>query len=215
MLKAVLFDLDGTLLDTGEGIMASVAHAVEVMGYPPLTHEQLRTFVGPPLAYSYKRYLGCSDEEAAEGILIFRAYYLQGAILRAVPYPGIPELLAGLGERGIRCAVATSKPQSSAELLLNHFELTPLFGTICGADLKEHLTKADIIRRCLSNLDLAPCECVMVGDTEYDALGAQEAGVPFVAASYGYGYAPGEMPDAPHVGVAATAEEIAALLGVG
>ena len=184
-MKRIIFDLDGTLLDTSPGILESVRYAAEIMGYPELPMEKLYTFIGPPLRDSFMRCYGC-DRAEAEGLTAeYRKHYREGALLNAKPYDGILELCEALRGAGYQLSVATSKPQVFAEQILHHFGFDKYMDQICGADLEGKLTKADLIRRCIG--DRNPSACIMVGDTEYDAKGAQEAGISFIGVRYGFG----------------------------
>ena len=203
----VIFDLDGTLADTGPGIMESVRYATEKYGYPELSEELLRSFVGPPLGDSFMRCCGCDREEAEKLTAAYREHYRAGAMLHAEPYEGIFDLLGELCRRGHRTAVATGKPQAFAERVLKHFGFEKYLTEIHGADFEGRLTKADIIRMCIRDGESA----VMVGDTEQDARGAAEAGVPFIGVRYGYGNLK-EMEKYPCIGMADTAKEILPLL---
>ena len=196
--KLVLFDLDGTLLDTSEGIVESVRWAAERLGWPALSQSQLLSFIGPPLTVSFRRCYGCDAEQAAALTAAYREHYREGAMFRARPYDGIVSVCETLLQRGCATAVATSKPEVFAKQVLQKFDMDRLFTVIHGADMGGSLSKADVIRLCLEELGAAPSECLMVGDTQHDAAGAQELGVPFLGVTYGFGNL-SEMHTAPHV----------------
>ena len=186
-IQCVIFDLDGTLLDTSPGITECVRYAGEKLGYPSLSEEQLLSFIGPPLQDSFMRVYGCDRSQAEALTAAYREQYRKGAILKAKPYDGMETLLAALGQRGLCAAVATGKPQMYAEQILRNFELDRFFRVIHGEDLEGKLKKSELIRLCAEDTGV-PCEqCVMIGDTEYDARGAKDAGVPFIGVSYGFG----------------------------
>lgn len=193
----VVFDLDGTLLDTSPGIFESVRYATNALGYRELSQDELLSFIGPPLVDSFMRCYGCSEEEARRLTAAYRVHYPKGALLNARPYDGVFELCDELRKAGACLAVATSKPQVYSERILSHFGFE--FPIIHGADLKGVLTKTDLIRLCAQ--DSGASATVMVGDTEYDAEGARQAGVPFVAVTYGFGNRE-KMLACPHIGVA-------------
>ncbi len=205
MLRNVIFDLDGTLVDTSSGIIESVEFAVTKLKHPKLSQEQILSFIGPPLKSSFIRCFGCDETEADRLTNEFRQYYRQGALLHAKPYDGIMELCYQLCNSGIQITVATSKPQAYAEQILRYFGFERYISVIHGADEKGTLSKADLIRMCIRGLDLS--SCVMVGDTEHDAKGAVEVGISFIAVSYGYGN-PKEMLKYTHIGLANTPLEI-------
>ena len=133
------------------------------------------------------RCYGCSEKEADQLTLTYREHYRQGALLNAVPYDGILETCRKLSEMDLLLAVATSKPRYFAEQILAHFCFNRYITVVHGADMAGKLTKADLIKLCIS--DFTPENCLMIGDTEHDAKGAQEAGVPFLGVSYGFGNA--------------------------
>ena len=122
MYETILFDLDGTLTDSGLGITRAVQYALGQMGYDVPPRESLFSFIGPPLHKSFRRHCGIGEEEAVEMVRQFRVYYNEmGGILENEVYPGIRELLADLKKAGKRLLIATSKPQAAAELVMHHF----------------------------------------------------------------------------------------------
>ena len=198
-ISCVVFDLDGTLVDTSPGIIESIKYASKKLNYPKLSQEQLLSFIGPSLKASFTRCYGCNDSEADRLTDTYRAHYRQGSLLNARPYDGIIKLCEELVNAGIQLKVATSKPQEFAEQILRHFGFERYFSVICGADMQGKLSKADLIRSCVKELDLSGC--VMVGDTEHDAKGAAETGISFIGVSYGFGNLK-EMLNYPHIGLA-------------
>ena len=188
MIRNVIFDLDGTLLDTSEGILLSVEHTVKVLGYGELSLEQKLSFIGPPVQVSLKRLYGLSDEEAQRGAGVFREYYKDKALLKARPYEGIYDLCGMLKERGIRMAVATYKREDYAVKLLKHYDFDRYCDPMHGADNNNVLKKEDIIKMCVDEMGAKKEECVLIGDTDNDAKGAMEAGIPFIAVTYGFGF---------------------------
>lgn len=186
--KGILFDLDGTLLDTSEGIIESVRHTISSLGLPDLNTEALKTFVGPPVQESFKKYFGIDEAKAQEAADIFRSYYKETALFLAKPYPGIHVLLEQLIKNNLRIGVATYKREDYAKTLLEHFDIAPFCDSICGADNENKLTKTDIIIKCLHDLSLQAKETVLIGDTIHDARGASNAGIPFIGVAYGFGF---------------------------
>lgn len=188
MIDSVIFDLDGTLLDTSQGVLECVRFAADSLGCPPLPREQLLRFIGPPLTDSFPRYYGLDDASAWEAIRLFRQHYESGAVFHARPYDGIYSLCETLRSHGIRLAVATNKLETQAVRLLSHFGFDRYCSPICGADPEGKQRKSDLIRRCLSAHGTPPARAVLVGDTRYDAEGAAESGVGFLAVTYGFGF---------------------------
>ena len=213
MADTVIFDLDGTLLDTSEGVVECVRYAARTLGSPLLPREQLLRFIGPPLNASFPRYYGYDEDRTQEAIRMFREHYQAGAMFLARPYDGILSLCETLRDHGIRMAVATNKLEPAARRLLTHFGFDRYCDPIRGADPDGRLKKADLIRLVLEEHGIPPARAVLLGDTEYDAAGAAEAGVPFLAVTYGFGFRkPEDLADLPYIGLAASPMDAAAVL---
>lgn len=207
--KSVLFDLDGTLTDSGEGIMNCAAMAMERLGVPVPPREKMRVFVGPPLWNTFRDF-GVPEDRLDEAVEIFRSRYVPIGKFENTPYPGIRELLEALQSQGRKLYVATSKPEVTAREVLEHFDLSRYFTEICGATVdKSRTSKEDVIAYLLK---LAGCreECVMVGDTSYDVTGAAAHGIPTIGVAWGYG----KTEDMVSAGAAAIAESPEDLLRI-
>ncbi|MGI6055105.1 MAG: 3-deoxy-manno-octulosonate cytidylyltransferase, partial [Clostridium sp.] len=185
--RGILFDLDGTLLNTAEGVFSSVRHTVEALHYPPLEEKVLRTFIGPPVKQSLIRAYGLNEQEADRATNLFRDRYKNHDLLKAEPYPGILDLLSWLRKEGFLIGVSTLKREDYALTILEHFQIAPLCDVICGSDFASKMTKADVIRKCLQTLNLSPDEAVLIGDTGSDGTGALETGVDLIGVTYGFG----------------------------
>lgn len=183
---AIIFDLDGTLLDTSPGIFGSVRYAETQMQLKPIENSLLSQFVGPPPKEMYKKFYGLSETEALNAVKYHREYGMEKAIYEAKVYEGIPELLTTIRDKGYRIAVATLKKQVIAEKILNIFGLGKYFDIIIGMDEEESLSKKDTIELAMKYTGVR--EAVMVGDSNYDYLGATEAGVSFIGVAYGFGF---------------------------
>ena len=186
MLKydAVIFDLDGTLTDSLPGIFACTEYALEKMGLPVPPEPVLHRFLGPPLADSFMKYCGMTEEQAANGTELYRERYIPVGWKENRVYPRIRALLSALKEQGAYVAVATGKPQHTSEEILRYFGLLPYLDAVAGPDNRDlHADKADLIRRVLPRGRRA----VMVGDIAGDIKGGQDCGIDTVAALYGYG----------------------------
>lgn len=192
-IKAILFDLDGTLLDTSEGIRHSVRYVLEKLGLPQPSDDRIREFVGPPIQESLMKYAGLSTEEAQEGANIFREFYKNETLFEASVYEGILSLLERLKQNGYKIGVATYKREDYALDILRHFGISPYCEVIHGADNENKLTKADIIDLCCVELGVPKSNIMLVGDTEHDAKGAATAGVKFCAVTWGFGYKSNEV----------------------
>ena len=204
--KAIFFDLDGTLTDSGEGIINCASLALEHFGLPVPSREEMRVFVGPPLDQTLIRF-GVPPEKAQEGIDVFRSRYLVVGKFENSPYPGIHQLLGKLKGQGHRLFVATSKPETTSVEILNKFKLSQYFEVICGATLDgSRVHKADVIAYLLSKIGTAE-EILMVGDTEFDVIGAAAHGIKTIGVSWGYGKV-AEMEQAGAMAIAHTMDEL-------
>lgn len=208
--KTILFDLDGTLTDSGLGIMNCARLALTHYGIPVPSDEQMRSFVGPPLHESFIRH-GIPEEEAQNAIAIYRSRYMTVGKFENFPYPGIPEMLARLQVEGHKLYVATSKPEATSVEILEHFDLAKYFCRICGAsmDLSRN-SKADVIAYLLE-LTGRDANTVMVGDTAFDVIGAKAHGIPTIGVAWGYGKVE-DLEQAGAVSIAGTVEELGTLL---
>ena len=208
--KSIFFDLDGTLTDSGEGIINCAALALEHFGLPVPTREEMRVFVGPPLDKTFIHH-GIPSDRVDEAIRVFRSRYVPIGIFENHPYPGIRELLEQLKAAGHRLFVATSKPEEMALRVLDRFELSGFFEKICGATLDgSRIEKADVIAYLLSQVESVE-NTVMVGDTKFDVLGAAEHGIPTIGITWGYGEEK-EIVTAGAIAIAHSPEELFLLL---
>ena len=208
--KAIFFDLDGTLTDSGEGIMNCATLGLEHFGLPVPSREEMRVFVGPPLDQTFIKF-GVPADKTQEAIEVFRGRYRTVGKFENFPYPGIREALETLKAQGHRLFVATSKPEILANEVLDHFDLAKYFEQIAGATLdgsRSH--KADVITYLLG-LTGDVGQTLMVGDTAYDVLGAAEHGIPTIGVSWGYGEV-ADMEKAGAIAIAHTMEEMVALI---
>ena len=189
MYDTILFDLDGTLTDSGLGITKAVQYALGQMGCEVPPRENLYTFIGPPLHGSFRKHYGMDEETSVEAVRQFRVYYNQmGGILENEVYPGVRELLADLKKAGKRLMIATSKPQAAAELVMRHFGLDEFVPEIIGGtDDPRRNTKGKVIAWCLQESGVDRKTAIMVGDREHDIHGAAENGIPAIGITWGYG----------------------------
>lgn len=203
--KTIIFDLDGTLTDSAEGITNSVKLVMNHFGIPVPGMDVLRTFVGPPLHDMFVKY-GVPEDRIDEAFSVFRGRYLAIGKFENKPYPGIPEMLQTLKSKGYTLYVATSKPEPQAIEILTHFNLAEYFDCICGATLDEsRVDKEDVL--CYL-LDKAPNDTpVMVGDTVYDVVGAKALDIPTIGVSWGYGSVT-DMQEAGAIKIANTTDEL-------
>ncbi|MRG59860.1 HAD hydrolase-like protein [Agromyces sp. CFH 90414] len=210
--SAVLFDLDGTIVDSETEITNSLAHTFSSMGLPVPDDEALRAFVGPPLLDSLRMTAGFTDADAWEALNVYRDHYADHLLASPV-FPGVAGVLERLHAAGVPVALATSKPESMARRVLDHAGLASYFTVIAGAsDDEERSTKADVVAHALGGLQalgIDTSHAVMVGDRGYDTLGAAANGVPTILVEWGYG-SPAEASDA--LAVVHSADQLRTLL---
>ena len=204
--KTIFFDLDGTLTDSGEGIINCVVLALERFSLPVPSRETLRVFVGPPLDKTFVQF-GVPEDRAMEAVEIFRSRYNVVGKFENTPYPGIHDLLKTLKQQGHRLFVATSKPEVTALEVLEKFELTAFFEQICGATFDgTRIHKEDVLAYLLKRIGKQE-NVLMVGDTEYDVLGAAAHGIPTIGVSWGYGKV-AAMQEAGAIAIADTMQQL-------
>lgn len=185
----VIFDVDGTLLDTSEGILTAVRYTIEKFGFSMLSDETIASFIGPPIQDSFAREFGLKGDILQEIATVFRDYYKCGALFKASPYEGIYEVFRKLSERKIQSAIATYKREDCAADLLKHFEFDRYTKNIHGGDHENKLKKKDIIDLCISESNITnKSRIVMIGDTYHDAAGAELSGIDFVGVTFGFGF---------------------------
>ena len=209
--KSVLFDLDGTVTDSSEGIINSIMYALEKLEYVPEDTSVLKKFIGPPLLDSFKKYFGFSDKKSELALKLYRDYYVPIGLYQNRIYDGIEELLQKLNVKGYDVLLATSKPELQAKQVIEHFGLTKYFSFIAGVPLNEKgFTKTDVINYALEHTATKDkSEILMVGDTHFDIEGAKACGIDSVGILYGIGDAD-ELKDATYI--AKTVKELEELL---
>ena len=190
MYKAIFFDLDGTLTESGEGITKSVQYALEKLGKPEEDLDKLRVFIGPPLMEQFMKYADIDETEARKAVEYYRERYAVKGIFENRPYDGVENLLRELKGRGYILAVASSKPEYYVTKILDYFNLSSYFEVVVGSEMNGARTsKTEVIEEALKRLNMSDRrkEVLMVGDKEHDVLGARAAGLACVAVGYGYG----------------------------
>ena len=208
--KSILFDLDGTLTDSGEGIMKSAVYALSHYGIDAPSEAELRTFVGPPLTESFARF-GVPQDQLTKAVEIYRSRYIPIGRFENTPYPGIHGLLEKLKADGHRLYVATSKPEWMSIEILEYFDLAKYFDMICGASTDfSRNSKEAVIAHLLEECG-AQENPIMVGDTAYDVIGAKEHGIPTIGVDWGYGRNE-DMEKAGAIAIAYTVDELYNLL---
>jgi len=187
----VLFDLDGTIIDSAPGIVQSIAHTLRAMDRPVPPMKELLHWVGPPLPQSFESRGGIEPDRVDEAVSIYREQYLNVGAYDAKIFDGMGAILRDLRAEGRHLAIATSKPTTPATLMLEHFTLVPYFSVIAAAADDEsrgekHLIIDDALTG-LANLGIGPSRVLMVGDRIHDIEGARQHGIPCAIVRWGYG----------------------------
>ena len=185
----VIFDFDGTVADSSEGVIASILYAYEAFAKPLPDDETIRQFFGPPLVASFMKYAGVDEKTGEEMTAKYRELYTDNAMYLLKLYDGMGELLKQLKKSGTKIAIASSKPKKFFDKLLGKLEIKEYFDAVCGAAMDEKSTsKKDIIQNALKQLGVEDKSlALMVGDRKYDVLGAKDAGIKCVGVTFGFG----------------------------
>ncbi len=186
MEKAILFDLDGTLTDSGEGIINCATLALEHFGLPVPDRQTMRVFVGPPLDQTFIQF-GVPADKAHEAIAVYRSRYTTIGKFENTPYSGIESLLQQLKAQGHRLFVATSKPEGLSIEILEKFGLAKYFEMVCGATLDGSRSKKEDVIAYLFQQAGQAAQVAMVGDTKYDIIGAKAHNITAIGVAWGYG----------------------------
>ncbi|MEF9853079.1 MAG: HAD hydrolase-like protein [Hydrogenoanaerobacterium sp.] len=212
--QLILFDFDGTVFDTGEGITKGVAYALTHFGIEITDLSTLNPFIGPTLRESFKAHFNLNDDDITKAIGFYREYYQKSGLLQCHPYNGIEAMLRHLKAAGKTILLATSKPEYFAEKILIENKMLDCFDDITGATMDEKRTdKAEVIAYALKkHSDIPRKNMLMVGDTKYDVAGAKAEGVACVGVLYGYGKGRPELEEAGAEYIVADVSELEALL---
>lgn len=206
--NTVLFDLDGTIVDSSPGIINSIKYALAEMEREIPDEKTLRKFLGPPLEYSFTQFCGFSDADAKTAAELYRSRYKDFCVIESTLFPGVTEMLDALKDSDMTIALATTKPERFANQILSGLGIERFFTTVCGGELSITGGKSDIITAALKicgNTNLSAA--VMVGDRLYDIDGAKSVGIDSIGALYGYGSRE-ELETAGATYLASSAEEI-------
>lgn len=213
--SAVLVDLDGTVVDSAPGITSTLAHTLGQMGEPIPSPAELVAWVGPPILDSFRDLAGFDETRSALALEIYRERYLSTGVFDATVYPGVAEVLRAVHDAGIPMSLATSKPETPARLILEHFGLDRYFTHLTGAsDDETRSAKTDVVEEALRRLRAGGADLrspIMIGDRHHDVEGAADRGVPTIFVTWGYG-SPAEQAGA--VAVVDTPGELVRVLGL-
>lgn len=186
--KAILFDLDGTVINSKEGIFNSIDYTLNKLNMEKATDEIKAKFIGPAIGYSFKTLYGFTEEEAERAVDIYREYYAETGIFEMEAYEGLERVLALLKAQGRKIAIATKKPEMFAKRIITYLDFDKYFDLVCGAMSEEaDNSKSHIIERAYKGLGLSKEDALMIGDTKFDIIGAKGAGVMSLGVGYGFG----------------------------
>ncbi|MGI6011843.1 MAG: HAD family hydrolase [Ruminococcus sp.] len=188
MYKCILFDLDGTLVNSFEGICHAYEMAFQKIKKPFPGKDFVRKAIGAPLPFAFRHLAGVAEEEIVQAVACYREYYHAEGIREAFVYEGVQKVLAELKARGCFLGTATLKKEEFARKMLQQLGLLSYFSAVCGTDEKDSATKAELILRAMKLAQADRRNTILVGDTPYDERGAGEAGVDFLAVTYGFGF---------------------------
>jgi len=189
----IIFDLDGTLMDTSEGILGAIEKTTILLALPELSDTEKLSFIGPPPSVSFRKNYGLDGEELDTAIATFRRIYGEEFLIQAKVYHGIYDVFEFCKKNNIQTAVATYKREDYAIRLLKHYHFDNYTNIMFGADAQGVLTKEDIIQKCIDKAGiLDKSEVLMVGDSTNDYVGAIDLGVDFVGVNWGFGFKKGE-----------------------
>lgn len=185
----ILFDLDGTLSDSKEGITKSFQYALEYFGIKVENLDELEPVIGPPLKASFMNFYGLTEEEAVVAIAKYRERFGKIGLYENEIYPGIKELLKELAEQGDQIAIASSKPTEYVEQICEYFQIKDYFHHIIGSFMDgRRVEKEEVVEEAIAQFgNISKDEIIMVGDRKFDVIGAHERGLKAIGVTYGYG----------------------------
>lgn len=186
--KAVIFDLDGTLFNTYQGIMNSYCFAAAKLGIKNPEKQVVDSAIGARLSDVFREKFFLSDSDSEKAVSFYRWYYMRKGVKQAKIYTGIRELLTYLKDKSYITGIATLKRTDFAKQIVENFSLSDMFNSIHGIDEKDKLKKTDIINQCLEKLDVKAEDAVYIGDSIYDSEGAKLSRVDFIGVTYGFGF---------------------------
>ena len=187
--KGVFFDLDGTLMDTSEGVFAGGRYAMEKVGLEIPYVPNWNVFIGPPLGDCFRITFGIRDEEKIEQLCeAYHDFYMREGQFLAKFYPGMVDVLRTLKERGHILGIASMKNEDLVQAMCRHFGVDEYFSVQLGIDLTGTMTKADLLKKGFSMMGLKAKDCVLIGDTKTDVRGADEAGCECIKVNWGFGF---------------------------
>lgn len=187
-MKNILFDLDGTISNSEAGITNCIRYVLDFWGIEQPPQEDLLCFIGPPLKEQFQKIYGFDEEKALQSVAKYRERYDKEGIFECELYPGVKELIIALKEKGYQIALASSKPKTACERIIEHFQLDAYFDGIYGATLDGRIsTKEQVLENLFEETGMKREETVLIGDTRFDVSGAKQAGILCIGITYGFG----------------------------
>lgn len=189
----IFWDMDGTIINSYQGVTSCVQYALEHFGIRIEEESQLRKFIGPPLRKSFSEICGLTPEQAEEAVALYRERYIPVGVYECELFPGVRETMEAFGKAGYMQVIASSKPEPQCRSILDKFSLTGLLDEIVGASLDGKIdTKIQVLNEAFRRIkDRDPLfsrdRAVLIGDTHFDVDGAKEAGIDCIGVSYGFG----------------------------
>ena len=187
MFDYLLFDLDGTLTDSKEGLFKSFQYALSHYGIEENNEDNLKRFIGPPAHYAFCEFYNFNEKDAIDAVAVFRERFESIGIFENKLYDGVFDMLKTLKSKGKKLALATAKPEHSAWVVLNHFNIAQFFDVVSAAtrENRDH-NKTKILEKAISELGCNANDAVMIGDRKFDILAAKELDIKTIGVKYGY-----------------------------
>lgn len=187
--QTIIFDLDGTIIDSAQGILNSAMYALHKMGIEDVERDSLYSFIGPPLRDSFRTFFKLNEEDSRKAVEYYREYYREKGVLEVSIYDGIAEVLKTLKQQGKQVMMGTSKPETFARRIADHLDIAQYFDVIAGGDLEgKRDDKVSVLNYGLEQLgNPGSEEILMVGDRKFDVLGAAKLGIDTLGVLYGFG----------------------------
>ena len=207
--KLVIFDMDGTLADTSPGILNCIKYTIKQMGLNEISLEQMYSHVGPPMEESYNRNFGLTGDSLKQAVSHHKEYAIQKGFKELKLYDGVLPLIDAIRKNGIKTAVATLKAHDTILKIFDSLEISDKFDIVFGVSQDNPMAKAQLLNCCIKEIGIEPFEAVLIGDSKYDAIGAMETGIDFIAVTYGFGFkSASDVEQYPHVCVCDSVKEI-------
>ncbi|MBO5302870.1 MAG: HAD hydrolase-like protein [Lachnospiraceae bacterium] len=188
VMQSILFDLDGTIVNSQKGITNCICYVLDYFQMPKPPVEDLLCFIGPPLKDSFMKHFGFDEEKAAFSVGKYRERYNEIGVFECELYPGIQELIEHLHQKGYKLYLASSKPEILCKKILGHFHLENYFDGIFGATMDGKIgTKEQVLEYLFETTGADRSTSILIGDTRFDAAGAREAGISCLGVTYGFG----------------------------